>query len=94
MKDYSISTPVFKSTLEVFETSDPAHADIVNVPIKQLFHNTLSNRNLLKNLCRYTYDSDRACVVNMLPFDFDGGKLVIPEGMGNFNGDVLVLTGI
>lgn len=91
MKDYTSNTPEFSESIKIIETSDPGHADNVNVSTIQLLQNTLSNRAILKNLLKYTYDSSRECVVNMLPFDFENGKLTIPEGMGSFSNDALVL---
>lgn len=91
MKDYTNKNPVFSRTLEIAEESDPAHADILNATSMQLMQNTLSNRDLLNTFMRYSYDSDRKCVVQMLPFDCDNGTIKIPDGMGRVSGNVLIL---
>lgn len=41
MKTYETDSPEFSNMLNVFETTDPAHADLVNGVNKQLFENTL-----------------------------------------------------
>ena len=30
MKDYTNNTPIFSEALKITETSDPAHADVIN----------------------------------------------------------------
>ena len=45
MKDYTDAAPVFSDKIQIPETSDKAHADIINAPTKQLFANTLVLRN-------------------------------------------------
>ena len=41
MKDYTSSAPEFSETIRITETTDPAHADIINAAPKQLLENTL-----------------------------------------------------
>lgn len=91
MKEYKNTSPVFTDAIQIVETTDPAHADNINMAPKQLLQNTLSNRELIKEMLAYSYDSDRGRIVNLLPFDFDNGKLTVPEGMGSFEDDCLVL---
>lgn len=91
MKEYNNASPVFSPSIFVVETTDPSHADNINAAPTQLLQNTLSNRDLIGKLLRYSYDSNRGRVVNMLPFDFDNGKLTVPDGMGRFNNESLVL---
>ena len=45
MKAYTDEAPVFFDSIQIPETSDKAHADIINAPTKQLFANTLVLRN-------------------------------------------------
>lgn len=41
MKDYTTSVPEFSDSIKILETTDPGHADNVNVTTIQLFQNTL-----------------------------------------------------
>lgn len=91
MKEYKNSSPVFSPAIQIVETTDPAHADNINMAPTQLLQNTLSNREVIKKMLGYSYDSDRGRVVNLLPFDFDNGKLTVPDGMGRFEEERLVL---
>ena len=92
MKEYTNTQPEFSKSIQVVETTDPAHADNINAATRQLLQNTLSNRAVIGRLLGYSYDSDRGRVVCMLPVDFDNGKLTVPDGMGRFDGeDRLVL---
>ncbi len=51
MKNYTIENePVFSESIRVTETSDPAHAENINVAPKQLLENTLANRNVIKEI--------------------------------------------
>lgn len=91
MKEYKNTNPAFSQSIFVVETTDPAHADNINVATTQLLQNTLSNREVIGKLLGYSYDSDRERVVNMLPFNFDNGRLTVPDGMGRFDKECLVL---
>lgn len=50
MKDYTNETPIFSESLRVTETSDPAHADNINMASIQVFQNTLFNRNSIEKV--------------------------------------------
>lgn len=50
--------------------------------------------SFITRLAKYSYDSSTGRITNMLPFDYDNGKLVIPDGMGHFDDSRLVLTDI
>lgn len=41
MKTYETDSPKFSETLDIVETTDPVHADLVNGINKELFENTL-----------------------------------------------------
>lgn len=41
MKDYTTDNPVFSESIKILETTDPGHADMVNVTTQQLLENTL-----------------------------------------------------
>lgn len=41
MKDYTTSVPEFSDSIKILETTDPGHADNVNVTTIQLLQNTL-----------------------------------------------------
>ncbi|MCX4326462.1 MAG: phage tail protein [Lachnospiraceae bacterium] len=49
---------------------------------------------IIEKLTRYSYNSNTGRITNMLPFDYAGGKLTVPDGMGHFDNDKLVLTNI
>ena len=48
MKDYTIDNPEFSDRVSVVETNDPAHADVINTPIKQIFGNTVANKKAVR----------------------------------------------
>lgn len=50
MKDYTSATPAFSETIRITETTDPAHADIINAAPKQLLENTLVNQGAICRL--------------------------------------------
>ena len=41
MKNYRTNEAEFKTEIQIPEPTDPAHADVINTPIKQLFGNTV-----------------------------------------------------
>ena len=49
MKDYTIEHSEFSDKVSVVETNDPAHADVINTPIKQLFGNTVANKKAVED---------------------------------------------
>lgn len=91
MKEYKNTSPVFADAIQIVETTDPAHADNINMSPIQLLQNTLSNRELIRKMLGYSYDSDRGRVINLLPFEFDTGTLTILDGLGKFEDERLVL---
>lgn len=50
MKKYSNDEPVFSNEIDILETSDRGHADVINSPIKQVYENTqfLRKENFVK----------------------------------------------
>ena len=48
MKDYTIEHSEFSDKVSIVETNDPAHADVINTPIKQLFENTVANKRAVE----------------------------------------------
>jgi len=44
MKDYKVSAAEFTETIKIVEASDPAHADNINFAVKQIFGNTVANK--------------------------------------------------
>lgn len=48
MKDYTIEHSEFSDKVSIVETNDPAHADVINMPIKQLFGNTVANKRAVE----------------------------------------------
>ncbi len=50
MKDYTNNAPAFSEIIQITETSDPAHADIINKAPIQIFQNTLHNRKTIEKL--------------------------------------------
>ena len=49
MKDYTIEHSEFSDKVSIVETNDPAHADVINKPIKQLFENTVANKKAVED---------------------------------------------
>lgn len=49
---------------------------------------------ILARFTKYSYNSSTGRITNMLPFDYAGGKLTVPDGMGHFDGNKLVLTNL
>lgn len=49
MKDYTIEHSEFSDKVSIVETNDPAHADVINMPIKQLFGNTVANKKAVED---------------------------------------------
>ena len=49
MKDYTIEHSEFSDKVSIIETNDPAHADVINTPIKQLFGNTVANKKAVED---------------------------------------------
>ncbi len=43
-------------------------------------------------IAKYSYDEDDKRITNLLPFDYNNGTLSVPDGMGHFDGNKLVLT--
>lgn len=41
MKSYKPDSPAFSGTIQIVETTDPAHADNINAATKQLHDNTI-----------------------------------------------------
>ena len=50
MKEYTAQNPVFSESVQITETSDPAHADNINAAPTQLLQNTLANRKEIEEL--------------------------------------------
>ena len=48
MKDYTIEHSEFSDKVSIVEINDPAHADVINTPIKQLFGNTVANKRAVE----------------------------------------------
>ena len=48
MKDYTIEHSEFSDKVSIVETNDPAHGDVINTPIKQLFGNTVANKRAVE----------------------------------------------
>ena len=56
MKDYTCDTPKFSDVLRIIETSDLVNAEVPNVALRQLFQNTLYNRQWIEQLESSTGD--------------------------------------
>ena len=48
MKNYGTNEAEFKTEIQIPEPTDPAHADVINTPIKQLFGNTVANKRAVE----------------------------------------------
>lgn len=49
MKNYGTNEVEFKTEIQIPESTDPAHADVINTPIKQLFGNTVANKENIEH---------------------------------------------
>ena len=49
MKNYRTNEVEFKTEIQIPESTDPAHADVINTPIKQLFGNTVANKKAIED---------------------------------------------
>ena len=49
MKNYGTNEVEFKTEIQILEPTDPAHADVINKPIKQLFGNTVANKENIEH---------------------------------------------
>ena len=49
MKNYRTNEVEFKTEIQIPEPTDPAHADVINTPIKQLFGNTVANKKAVED---------------------------------------------
>ncbi|MCI8418838.1 MAG: hypothetical protein HFI33_15305, partial [Lachnospiraceae bacterium] len=56
MESYTVIEPIFSDMMPITETTDPAHADIINAGPKQLLENTLCNRADIDRLKASTGD--------------------------------------
>lgn len=94
MKDYTSKKPAFEKTIQVVETTDPAHADNLNVPVKQLLQNTLVNHNFINLLIGFVYDSDSEKIISALPATYENEKIVFLDEMAAVDEDEekLILT--
>lgn len=63
MKDYTTDTPEFSDRIKILDTTDPGHADNVNVTTKQLLQNTLVNDRKLSEFAEVT-DEDVENIIN------------------------------
>ena len=50
MKNYKVENEEFKSEIQIPEPTDPAHADVINTPIKQIFVNTIANKKAIDRM--------------------------------------------
>ena len=48
MKNYGTNEAEFTTEIQIPEPTDPAHADLINIPIKQLFGNTVANKRAVE----------------------------------------------
>ena len=56
MKEYRSPDPKFAESISIVETTDPAHADNINFPVKQIFENTLVNHENIDDLQDFVND--------------------------------------
>lgn len=92
MKEYKNTSPAFSQSIFVVETTDPAHADNINVATTQLLQNTLSNREIIISLLGWIYNEDQEVVITALAQGYSGGTMKIREGMASVTGESLVLA--
>ncbi len=91
MRDYTSGEPVFSPIIKIVETTDPAHADNINMAPKQLLQNTMANRKMLNGLFGFTYEGN-GVLCNILGCSLDGETLIIPATMAEVEDEILCLT--
>ena len=93
MKNYSANDAEFKSEIQIPEPTDPAHADVINTPIKQLFGNTVANKRAIETTQE---DVKRQLEESKTKIDgFDKNDVDIsPDGntISIINGDKKIIT--
>lgn len=87
MKDYAPENPAFSETIKITETSDPAHADLINMPIKQLHQNTLVNQLQIAGLFGFTYDDEVEAVSNIMGCHRDEDTIYLPSALAELAED-------
>lgn len=91
MKEYTSTEPVFSDSIQVVETTDPAHADNINAATKQLLQNTLANRQAVSDLFGFSYAGD-GLLYNVLGCSYGDGVLIIPPGRGTVEDGTIILN--
>lgn len=91
MKEYTNTQPEFSKSIQVVETTDPAHADNINAATKQLLQNTLANRQLIGELLGFSYEGN-GLIQNIIGCSYDNGTLVIPASLASVEGGVITLS--
>ena len=92
MKDYTPEVPAtFCDTIQIPETSDPAHADIINTPTKQIHQNTMVNQLLIAGMFGFRYDEEFRLIANPLSCHVEGDLILIPKMLAEYDPETRLL---
>lgn len=85
MKDYTTDQPEFSASIQVVETTDPAHADNINAATKQLLQNTLVLSSILGGILAVTVNEGVLCLPRVLDTGYSDETLVLPDGVMKYD---------
>ena len=89
MKNYRTNEVEFKTEIQIPEPTDPAHADVINTPIKQLFGNTIANRKFLGEV-EENVRTEISAELSKLEGFFEKIKNGINKDLENVSLDILI----
>lgn len=84
MREYTTDKPEFSASIQVVETTDPAHADNINAATIQLLQNTLVLSSILGGILAVAVNEGVLCLPRVLDTDYSGETLVLPDGSDKY----------
>lgn len=85
MKEYTNDSPEFSASIQVVETTDPAHADNINAAPKQLLANDLVLSSILGGILAVRVNNGVLTLPIVLDTDYTEETLTLPDGVSNYN---------
>ena len=82
MKNYGTNEAEFKTEIQIPEPTDPAHADVINTPIKQVFGNTVANKENIEQT-KQNVDKQLADFKAEISAEQDSLNKTLKETIGN-----------
>lgn len=82
MKNYRTNEAEFKTEIQIPEPTDPAHADVINTPIKQVFGNTVANKENIEQT-KQNVDKQLADFKAEISAEQDSLNKTLKETIGN-----------